>query len=68
MSRFTRNHPEVGQSVTIGPNLRSLHVPDHSEPVWKGRIIYITQHSIGVEPVDPTKLPRDVLRERIQND
>lgn len=50
--------------VCVGPNLLSLYPPDHKEPIWGGRIIYETETSYGVEPIDGG-LPRDVFKERV---
>jgi hypothetical protein len=58
----------VGQIVTVGPNLRSIEPKDHAEEPWKGRIEYVTKHSVGVCPITRNisgRYGRDVLKERV---
>lgn len=54
----------IGALVCVSPNIRSLYPPDHSEAIWKGRIVYETSSSYGAEPLDG-RLARDVLKERV---
>lgn len=53
-----------GQIVVVGPNLASLHKPDHAERSWRGRVLRVYERSVDVEPLDGG-LPRNVLPERL---
>ena len=56
----------VGLAVCVGPNLLSSSMPDRREKSWEGRVVYITEESVGVKPLNGD-LTRDVLKKRVEN-